>query len=68
MLLVMEEDYSEENRVAGQMKLKIHEKINTNKHRRGGVEEKNGEIENGGEEDRALYFKTLMLQLVTMTL
>ena len=45
----MGEDCSEENRVAGRMKLKMHSKINPNSRRRGEEEEKNGERENGGK-------------------
>ena len=42
----MKEDCSEENRVAGYMKLKMHNKINPNSHRRGeGEEERKRKIE-----------------------
>ena len=58
----MEEDYSDYNRVVGGMKLKMHIKISPNSRHRegGGEEEKKGEIENGGEEEHALDFKTIM--------
>ena len=56
------------------MKLKMHSKISPNsqspemRKRRGGAKRNKGEIANGGEEERALGFKTIMLQLVTMAL
>ena len=64
----MDEDYSDHNRVVGRMKHKMHNKISHNSRKRGGVKEKNEEIVNGGEEDHALDFKTLMLQSMTTTL
>ena len=48
----MEENCSDQNRVVGRMKLKMHSKINSNSCRRGGgAGEKKGERANGGEED-----------------
>ena len=61
-LPVVEEDCSEESRVACRIKVKMHNKISPNNHQRerswrGGAEEKMEERENGGGEDYALDFK-----------
>ena len=67
-LLVVEEDCSEENKVAGRMKLKMHNKIIPNSCQRGGAKEKKEERANGGKEDHALDFKMLMQQSLTVAL
>ena len=63
----MEEEYSDQNREAGRMKLKMHSKTSPNS-RWKGAEEKKEESANKGEEESALVFKTMILQSVTTTL
>ena len=57
----VEQDCDDQNRVVGQMKLKMHSKISPNSRRRGGgAGEKKGERANEGEEERAWDFTMSM--------